>query len=227
MLCRVCVAPLFLALTVPADVGRLDQAVELQQKGRLTEARDILRTAIPALRTSADRPNLARALDAAGEISISLGDYDAAVKQANEAVDLHRLMKDQAHLADDLTTLGLAQLYLGNYHAAITAYRQALDIDRLRGSTEGEVTLLNNIGNVFYFQGRYADALGSYETAMEIIKGNASSSEKWALHRRQLTMANLATLYQRLGNESHALDLYRQLGQVPALPASERAQLLL
>ena len=227
MLCRVCVAPLFLALTVPADVGRLDQALELQQKGRLTEARDILRTAIPALRTSADRPNLARALDAAGEISISLGDYDAAVKQANEAVDLHRLMKDQAHLADDLTTLGLAQLYLGNYHAAITAYRQALDIDRLRGSTEGEVTLLNNIGNVFYFQGRYADALGSYETAMEIIKGNASSSEKWALHRRQLTMANLATLYQRLGNESHALDLYRQLGQVPALPASERAQLLL
>src|ERR1700722_7439150 len=106
MLCRVCVAPLFLALTVPADVGRLDQALELQQKGRLTEARDILRAAIPALRTSADRPNLAKALGVSGQISIALGDYAAALRQAGEAVGLRRALQDQAHLPDDLTTLG-------------------------------------------------------------------------------------------------------------------------
>ena len=225
MLPRACAVLFFFALIVIADGHGLDQAVALQQQGKLKEAQDILRITIPALRSAADRPNLARALSIAAQISISLGDYDAARSEAGEAVDLRRNLKDEAHIAEDLTTAGLAQLYLGNYPAAIAAYEQALAVDRKRGNAEGEAVLLNNIGNAFYFQGRYLDALRSYEAAME--KVNAGSAEKWSQERRQLTLANLAALYQRLGNESRALELYQQLGKNPALPASGRAQLLL
>jgi tetratricopeptide (TPR) repeat protein len=84
----------------------------------------------------------------------------------------------------------------------------------------------NNIGNVYYFQGRYAGALRSYQAAIDRVK--ATTREKWNQRRRQLTIANLATLYQRAGQEQTALKMYQQLAASPeAMPPSEQAQLLL
>jgi len=217
-------APLFLvAVAVCRASSPFDEALDFEHKGRSKEARDLLRSAASGFKAAGDQPDRAKALSRASRISLALGDYEGAIHDADQAVAVRRQLHEDTAVGEDFNTLGLANLYLGNYPAALSNYRRALELDVKRRSVEGEVARLNNIGNVYYFQGRYADALRSYQAAMS--KVNAASAEGWYARRRQLTTANLATLYQRLGKDQMALDLYRQMGD-PAMPHSEQAQLL-
>ena len=162
----------------------------------------------------------------AGQLSVELGDYGGAIQDANAALLSRRDLTDEGGRSEDFNTLGLSHLYLGDYTAALSAYQQALDLDRKQGRVEGQIIREDNIGNVYYFQGRYSEALRSYESAL--AKVNATASEPWNPRRRQITLANLAALYQRLGQGEAALSLYRQIGESQkAMPPSERAQLLL
>src|SRR5258708_4199297 len=54
-----------------------------------------------------------------------------------------------------------------------------------------------------------------------------ASTEPWSARRRQLAMHNLATLFQRVGRDDRALELYQELRKSPrALRPSEEARLL-
>ena len=219
------VALLFLALA-PAFASSLREALELESKGKLKEAGEMLPAVTGELRAAGDWSGLARALSASSRIAVSLGNYREALQSAAEAVTVRIRLKDHIALSEDYNTVGLANLYLGNYDRALSNYRKALDIDRRNNVPEGQVVRLNNIGNVFYYRGEYQDALRPYQEAMEIVASGREQS--WAPKRRQLTIANLAALYQRLGKEQAALELYRQLTAAPqALPRAEYAQLLL
>jgi tetratricopeptide (TPR) repeat protein len=57
---------------------------------------------------------------------------------------------------------------------------------------------------------------------------NANTSRSWYSWGRKLTVGNIATLYQRLGLEEQALELYQEIsGRPEEMPASEYAQMLL
>jgi tetratricopeptide (TPR) repeat protein len=222
----VALAMWFVAAASLEGSSKIDEARELQRQGKLAAAHDLLSAASSEYRASGDRANLARAAGIAADISISLGRYEDAVHEAAEVLKLHMDSGDQARIGDDYNTLGLAHQYQGNYSAALDDYRKALAADRAHGDAEGEITRLNNIGNVFYFQGRYSDALASYDEAMRKLPANAG--EPWMDARRELTIANLAALFQRLGQEQRALEYYQQLaGAKHSMPGGERAQLLL
>jgi tetratricopeptide (TPR) repeat protein len=208
------------------SASRFDAALELERKGNFREARLVLRAAVVEFRAAGDQPDLARALTAAGKVSVSLGDYRAAIQEASEAIQVRRELKDEVNIGEDYNTAGLAHQYLGDYSAALDNYKEALRIGLAHADSEGVIIRLNNIGNVAYFLGRYSDSLLSYQDALQRV--NATAAEPWNPRRRQLTLANLATLYQRLGREQSALGLYQQLARGPAaLPPDERAQLLL
>jgi tetratricopeptide (TPR) repeat protein len=215
-----------LAASLSGSTFRFEDAQALQQQGKLKEARELLKAAAAEFLASGDQKSQARALSLASRLSLSLGDYGAAISDAESAVAIRKGFKDDIAIGEDLNTLGSANLYLGNYAAAQSNFQQALDVALAHGDREGAITRQNNIGNVWYFQGRYSDALRAYQTALDEV--NTSTAEKWFPRRRQLTIANLATLYQRLGKEQEALELYRQLATSPqAMPANEQAQLLL
>jgi tetratricopeptide (TPR) repeat protein len=215
-----------LGSSVLAAGSHLEDGIQLQQAGRLGEADGELRTAIGEYRSSGNRPNLVKALSLESWVSVSLGNYPDAIQQATEAVQLRRELGDEQFLANDLNTLALAYQNMGMYAQALGYFEQALRADRDVGDADGEITRHNNIGNVYYFEGRYFDALQSYELAKS--KVDATLSQSWNLRRRQLTLANLATIYQRLGKEEMSLELYRTLAASPqAMPPRERAQLLL
>jgi tetratricopeptide (TPR) repeat protein len=202
----------------------IDAAIDLQHQGKLDAAHDLLMAAAGGFRASHDRASLVRATGIAADISIALGHYDVAIAEAKEAIEIRIALGDRAKLGDDYNTLGLAYQYKGEYAPALDAYRNALEADRAHGDREGEITRLNNIGNIDYFEGRYSDALRCYQDAQERFRGE---SEPWAAASSDRTLANLAALYQRLGQEPRALELYRQLGDTSrALPGSEQAQLL-
>ncbi len=217
----------FLALvTVAAGASKIEEARSLERQGKLEAAATLLSGAVEEYRSAGDTANLARALGIAADVSIALGRYRDAIRQAGDALKLREKLAEKDRVGDDYNTIGLAYQYLGEYAPALDAYRQALDADRAAGDQEGEVTRLNNIGNVLYFQGHYSEALRSYQQGMERIQTSAGA--QWIPAKRQLTIANLAVLFQRLGQEQRALEEYRELGAgAGAMPASERAQLLL
>ena len=202
----------------------INAAVVLEHAGKLDAAHEMLTGIAAHSRTTNDSKNLARALGIAADISVSLGHYDAAIGEATESVRVRISTHNSSRLGDDYNTLGLAHQYKGDYPAALEAYAHALSADRDAHDAEGEITRLNNIGNINYFEGRYSEALRAYEEALAKLQAAEGS---WTTARRNLTRANLATLYQRLGQESRALDLYRQLAATSrALPPSEQAQVL-
>ena len=181
---------------------------------------------MPGLRVSSDLAALARALAAATDASLALGEYEAAIQEAQEAFDVHQRLGQQADAAWDLNAIGLANLYLARYDSALASYQQALELDRAGGDGDGEITRLNNIGNVHYMRGRYADALRLYEDA----HGEGRHADLGAIPRarlRKMTISNLAVLHQRLGADQRALDLYAQLRTGETMQPSEEAQLLI
>jgi tetratricopeptide (TPR) repeat protein len=215
----------FISAPLPAALSPFDESLELQHRGKLKEARHVLLLAASAFRASSNEADLAKVLSLAGQLSLSLGDYRAAIDEALQSAAVRKKLPPDRRMAEDFNTLGLAYVGLGEYGAALLNYQRALDIDRQYFSAEGEITRRNNMGNVYYFQGRYMDALRSYQAALE--KVNATASEKWNPRRRQLTLANLATLYQRLGKDETALTLYRQMAGATDTLISEQAQFLL
>ena len=214
-----------LAASIATAGSHLDSGIQLQRRGNLKEADREFRAAIMELSAAGGRPNLLRAFSIESWISVSLGNYSDAIDQATQAVQLRRTLHDEKHLADDLNTLALANQYLGNYAIALDDFELALRADRDVNDTEGEVTRLNNIGNVYYLEGRYVDALRFYQQAKS--KVDRTLGEAWNPRRRYVTLANIAALYQILGQEESALELYKDLAtSYQSLPARERAQLL-
>ena len=202
----------------------LDDAVRLQREGRHGDAQRAIRALLPDLRASGDRAALARALAAATEASLALGQYEAAIQEAQEAFDLHQRLGQRADAARAINWVGLANLYLGRYDNALASYERALALDRAGGDGDGEISRLNNIGNVHFMRGRYADALQLYQEAMAIV--DRRTSEGGGARMRKVTISNLAALHQRLGADERALDLYAQLPTGDAMRPDEEAQLL-
>jgi tetratricopeptide (TPR) repeat protein len=213
------------ALWGQSPAAQIDEAIALANSGSARQGLAILRGVIPRLRESHDEVNLARALAASSEAALTVGDYEGAVQSSTEAARLHAKTSDADAEATDWNTIGRANVYLGRYVPAIESYQRALALDRKRGDAEGEIVRLYNIGNVYFEQGRYLDAFRQYQTALERL--DATAGEEWNARRRQIVMANLAILYQRLGRYQQALQLYLSLREhSESMKPSERAQLV-
>jgi CHAT domain-containing protein len=215
-----------MAASLVAQTSLLDQAQSLEHAGKLKEARGQYRAAADGFRVSGGQHNFAAALSSAAWISIEVGDYQGAIRDSEQAIQARQALHEDAGLGADFNIMGLAYYYQGNYAKALELYQQALASDRKAGDLEGEIKRLNNIGNIHSLQGRYMASLESYESALRLVDANTGQS--WYPWGRRLTKANIATLYQRLGLEDRALELYQEIaGKPKEMPASEYANTLL
>jgi CHAT domain-containing protein/tetratricopeptide (TPR) repeat protein len=156
---------------------------------------------------------------------LSAGRYRAAIRGGEQAAGLFRQTRDDAKTARALTNVGLAQMYSGDYEPALQNFNEASSLSQKAKDFDHHVTSLNNIGTVFYFRGLYSDAMNLYREALDNVA--AIPNEKARASRRQLTTANIAILYQTLGQYDRALTLYNELLNSPqALSAPEQAQVL-
>jgi len=153
------------------------------------------------------------------------GDYDRAAGRAREAAAAYRSLGDEAGRTRAVNGVGLAELYRGAYPAALTRFEEALAMTRSTGDREGEIEELNNLGNVHFYQARYLDALHAFRSALDAV--DAAGDAPWTARRRRITLSNLAVLFQRLGRDEEAVELYRQLRGAPgSLEPSEQGRLL-
>lgn len=120
---------------------------------------------------------------------------------------------------------GIAHLYEGRYQPAAAAFREAMERYRQVGDAPRLINTLNSLGTVHFDRGEYAEAYRLYEAAREQLEG--AERQPWYTASQQLTVANVATLQQRLGRYRQALESYQWLGPAPAgLSVAERAQML-
>src|SRR5579864_17038 len=104
---------------------------------------------------------------------------------------------------------GVALSNAGNYSEAAAELDLGLKLTAETGNAQTAVLLLNDLGIVDYYQAKYSEALRTYESALQYVE--KSSAEPWSATWRQFTLLNLATLYQRLGNDQRAIKTYNDI----------------
>lgn len=187
------------------------RANALRVKGAAQEAQKVYESVLPRLRAQGASADLATALTNLSDIATSSGEYDKAVTLAHEGADVYLRLGDRNGEAEALNDAGFAGLNAGNYSSAAGDLEHALELNSNTGNSRTRVLILNNQGNVFYYQAKYSEALRVYESAFQIV--SKSETEAWAGTLRVLTLFNLATLYQRVGNDQRAIELYQTVRQ--------------
>jgi CHAT domain-containing protein len=159
------------------------------------------------------------------ETDLNEGRYATAIQEALRGAELFKRSGDVRGRASALTFAGLGQMYSGDYPPAIQNLSDALATARDTNDFAKTVARLNDLGNAYYFEGRYSDAMARYLEAKRLIEAVRGNPEKsWA---SQLTTANIAILYQTVGQFERALALYTELlAARAALAPEEHAQLL-
>ncbi len=202
----------------------LDDARALQQRGALREAQKAYEALLPELRSS-DPAALGAALNALSKIATAQGQYESAAARAREAVDVHRALADRGGEAHAIHLLAVAELYQAHYATALSLLETELALARAIGDREREIEALNNVGSVHFHQARYLDALRAYREALDSVR--QAGAAPWSTRLRRITLANLAALFQRVGHDDQAIQLYGELRSAPeALAPSEQARLL-
>lgn len=199
-----------------AEVAR---ANTLRANGAAQEAQKVYESVLPRLRAQGASASLATALTNLSDIATSSGEYDKAVALAHEGADVYRRLGDRNGESEALNDAGFAALNAGNYSSAGNDLEHALELNSSTGNSRTRVLILNNQGNVFYYQAKYSEALRVYESAFQIV--NQSETETWADTMRVLTLFNLATLYQRVGNDQRAIELYQTVRQSKVITSDD------
>lgn len=202
---------------------QVEEALRLKESGQATKAQAMLE-ALLAKQPSAATPAQGAILNALSQVAAAEGAYDKAIAYAQKARVVCHDTEDKVGEGKALNNAGVAELFSGNYPAAERDFGAAVQMSREAGDHEGEVKARNNLGSLYLYQSRYQDALSAYQAADNTLA--RSMFEKWHGYWSKITLFNLATLYQKLGNYQRALDTYEELEKSPeGLSAGDRAHL--
>lgn len=190
-----------------ADIkARLDKAAALKYDGKDAQAAEIYESLLPQLRAQGPSRQLTDVLGNLADIADTAGQYDRAVQLAREGVEVCRKLGDVQCEAKSHNDAGLAYQNAGEYAEAASELETALTLSSQANDAETSVLILNNLGNVYYYLAKYSESLRTYESAAALVE--KSSGKTWAEPWRKLTRLNLATLYQRVGNDQRAISIY-------------------
>lgn len=207
--------------------AQLERARTLRQSreaGSSEQAQKIYESLLPQLRSRAASTELVETLNNLSDIATMAGEYDRAVSISRESAGACRQMGDKHCEALARDDAGMAYSNAGNYADAADELDLALKLNSETGDAQTSVSILNNLGIVYYYQAKYSEALRTYESALQYVE--KSQKEAWAITWQQLTLLNLATLYQRLGNDQRAIAIYNGvLGDRKGLSQREVAQM--
>ncbi|HEY2363410.1 MAG TPA: CHAT domain-containing protein [Candidatus Angelobacter sp.] len=189
--------------------AQIDKANSLRDAGSSGEARKIYESLLPPLRSQTPSPELVDTLNNLSNIATMAGEYSRAVGFSRESAAACQKMRDKNCEALAHDDVGLALSNAGNYPEAAAELDLGLKLTAETGNAQTAVLVLNNLGIVYYYQAKYSEALRAYESALQYVQ--KSAAEPWSATWRQLTLLNLGTLYQKLGNDQRAIKIYNDI----------------
>ena len=185
------------ALALAATLGRF-----WERHGYALEGLDWLRRAIEAAPEAA--PALrARALNAAGNLSRSRGDYPTALTCYERALVLRRETGDERGVAMALNNLGVVAKDQGDYARARAYLEESLVLKRRLGEQRGIAVTLNNLGLVAKSLGDVAAAEAAFAEALDHFR---ELGDPWG---QALILNNMGTLATSVGDYERALALHK------------------
>ncbi len=191
------------------DEGQLEEALRLGGalwrfwwlRGDIDEARHQLESLLAQTATVAPAVR-AKALNGAGVLAESQGDWDTATRLHQESLEISRQIGDQRSVAWSLNNLGVVAVNQGDYTRAQALLEENLAVAEQADDTASIATALNDLGLIAHSRHDYGQAT--------------------ALWTRSLA------LFRALGDESHTARALNNLGTVAMeLGEYERAQALL
>ena len=189
--------------------AQIDKANSLRDAGSSDEARKIYESLLPPLRSQSPSPELVDTLNNLSNIATMAGEYSRAVELSRESAFACQKMRDKNCEALAYDDVGLALSNAGKYSEAAAELDLALKLTAETGNAQTAVLVLNNLGIVYYYQAKYSEALRAYESALQYVQ--KSAAEQWSATWRQLTLLNLGTLYQKLGTDQRAINIYNDI----------------
>jgi len=186
--------------------AQIAKAKSLRDAGSSDDAKKIFESALHDLRAQGPSLELSSVLNNLSDIANSAGEYDQAVALAEESTKVCQTLGNKNCEAEARNDAGYAYLNAGKYPEADAQLGPALKLAMDGGDAQTIILILNNLGNVQYYEAKYSEALRSYELAAQYVE--KSPGQSWTAFWRQITQANLATLYQRVGNDRRAIAIY-------------------
>jgi tetratricopeptide (TPR) repeat protein len=142
----------------------------LRQDGPWVDAIARHATAVQAARQLGDDLALANALDDLGIVQRLTGDYRAAARTGQEALDLYRDLGDRPGQASALHHLGTLWFLTDDYPQAAEALQASLVIYRDLDDGEGLADVLSRLGAVLRITHDHQGAAQAHEEALDIYR---------------------------------------------------------
>jgi tetratricopeptide (TPR) repeat protein len=174
-------------------------------RGHLTEGRGWLEEVAARAREQGVDPALrAKALNVAGYLALSQGDYSRARELLEESLRLSQEPRNKGGIAGSLSNLGDVAYMQGAYDRAGDLYEESLRLSQDLGDTRAIAYSLTSLGLVAYMQGDHERAQELYEESLRLSqelgdKGGIAGS-----------LNNLAIVAYGQGDYSRARELLEE-----------------
>jgi len=160
-----------------------------------------------------DKQEEGRALDAKGDVYLSLGEKAKAQECFERALAVANAAGDDDGRGSIVSNLGVVAAYSGKTAKALEYYQQSLEYSRKADDKDLQAITQSNIGSVYMNQGNPGKA-------MEYVSLAAQLAQEAGDRKVETTaLANLASVHLRLGHTQEALDFLQQ-----ALPLRRQIQ---
>jgi CHAT domain-containing protein/uncharacterized protein HemY len=197
-------------LDASPDALTADLAAQLLARGKPLAGSDaaaalaLLRASQAVAERRSDKPGVARALFAIGQIHNARDEFDAAEAAYQQSRALREELGDQGGLAEALGQLGVLRSKRGDYDAALVFYRQALPLAEAAGSKVETATILNNIGNAHNGKGEHTEALAFFERSV------TAAEEAGSQPRLAIAFNNIGLVHQKQGDYRRAMPFFER-----------------
>ena len=138
-----------------------------------------------------------------GEQAQRSGNFEKAIANWLQALDLYQQIRDFQALGMTYDYLGVTYAKLGRYQEAEDALRRRLGVARTREDFQGQIYGLNNLGTVLLQRGNFEAAQETLTEALRIARSVKNQEGEG------LTLSNFGLLAATKGNYLEAIKRYQ------------------
>jgi predicted ATPase/class 3 adenylate cyclase/Tfp pilus assembly protein PilF len=182
-------------------------------RGHLSEGRGELEAALAVAAAGDPAPERAAALDGAGVLAETQGDFTRAETLHTEALELSRALADTAGTARATGNLGVVAFDRGDYRRALALLEESLALARAVDDRQMAATALTDLGRVHHAQDDLAKAGDYYRDSLALRRQLGGGTDiARSLHNLGVLALDREDTDQARTLFAESLELYRELG---------------
>ncbi len=169
-------------------------------RGDISEGRSLLESLLGEA-SLAESSLRAKALNGAGVLADSQGDWEVAARLHHESLEIFRRIGDMRNVAWSLNNLGVVEINQGNLERARELLEENLAVAESTSDAASIATALIDLGRIAHYQGDHERATSHYARSMALFRDIGDESHV------ARALNNLGTVALEQGNLERALAL--------------------